>query len=320
MIGYHANADLALIEQQLLDEFQNAGTCEQNHCIQCKAANNLAGREILLSKIKSAILYARSGCVLEAFREIDAVSRYSFCEASFLHLIAGDLGRAAGCPFEACNAYKRVKWLHPVYYPEAVSRKGRTYTTELKRWRELGLKPVTVAMYGGEGGEKYLLELVADRLHHSAVSSPTDAKLQLTGLSGVECLYLEMVINTLPGEEFEEEGQWPVYGYSVVTSMGPYITTKQQAREKAIGFVNHWFYELQRQNSDWRNEVISDDTWSQLSRMMRIPREYATSDFKSNEDIAHDMIYGRRLRYNTGRQDRDWLDWMGSIEPIPSGH
>lgn len=320
MIGYHINANLALLEQQLLTEYDNAASCEQTHCTQCETADTNADCKIPRTKISSAISFARAGLVLEAFREIDAVSRVSFCEASLLHLVAGDLGRAAGCHFDACNAYKRVKWLHPVYYPEALSRKGRTYTAELMRWRDLGLRPVTVAMYGGDGGEKYLLELVADPLLHSAAMiSPADARSQLAGLSHVERLYLEMVINTLPGEEFEEEDQWPIYGYSAVSSMGPYITTRQQAAEKALSFVNHWFYDLQRQNPQWRDEEADDNTWALLARMLRIPREYATNNFKSNEDIANDMIYGRRLRYSTNKWGRGWLDWMGSIEPIPSG-
>jgi len=312
MLGYYGSVDLFELEQQVLQEFDVEEPYDPLWILMGSTLKKPQEPEKAKKFIREGFCCLKGGNLQKGYMNLKQAS--DLAPRSLLSLVAGDLGKETKHYKAGAECYARVKYRHPHYYSAAVSRKGRLYTTIMSAWRLLGLKPVVVSAWGGEGADVYLMELVFDENVQPCERVSAEKLAKLTGLGQTRFIFLEMWVSSIFGEVLDD-GEKTIYGDSPVIGMGPYIKNQQDALHIVKNHMDICFSELKQADPDWRDKIGDAYNQASLFKKLHIHPLYV-GDFESNCQQAHDIIYGSKKRYDLFSMSGEcWFEQLRSIEP-----
>jgi len=308
MLGYHDQVDLEVLKQQLVDSVELELVQRSDQGVPVGSSSPAATVRHQIGEGICLLQAGHKSAGLALLKE--ALGKVS---KSLLALVCGDLAISLHRPMEAARFYGLVDSADRSHFIAASARKGRAYTSVLRKWLEYGLKPVIVITYGGEGGDVYLLELVPDPERAPTRDLTTSMSRRLAGLGTQSAIYIEMTVTTLGNERFADD-ELPIYGLSPVSNMGPYIFGAEDARNLVMHYADQVFRELNEHGvKNWRQLVVAGG-FGNLSRRLRMP-EYYAKFVTSNDELANEMICGRKDRWPFPGGGK-WFDYLKSFEKV----
>ena len=223
-------------EAEMMQEVSDPESCEKRSChFGAKKTASKCSPDDLPDLVVQGCSYAREGKLSLALMSLGRASdNANGC--SRLALVAGNLARRTGRLLDAGRYFDRVAYLHPLHTEGAI-RKGRTYTEVIKRWRRFGLAAQPVIGWHGEGGKIFMYELIWHPDETMVSHLPSPVKDSLSRMGKDRHLFIEMSIDTLFGEGYDD---WPVYGVSPVMTMGCYINSRESARKAMMAYFRRF--------------------------------------------------------------------------------